>query len=170
MNDDVLRPKDEGEEKGAMEYYNEEDIERDFFDDYDELEDDVQSSLEIVDANLDKFFRVSSVQAVYGEPIEHGDTVIIPTAEVLSGMGFGVGVGRNSSPAAEEEQEEVETTGQGGGGGGGGYAFSRPVAVIVASPEGVRVEPVIDITKLALAGLTAAGMVIGTLYRMLRSR
>jgi hypothetical protein len=33
------------------------------------------------------------------------------------------------------------------------------VAVIVSSPEGVEVRPVIDVTKIALAALTAAGFV-----------
>lgn len=176
--DDELLPDDatgEEDEEDVVEYFDDADIDEDFFDEmdyvdeFDELEDEVQSSLEIVDANLDKFLSVSSVQAVYGEPIEHGDTVIIPAAEVLSGMGFGVGVGSSSSNEEEEDEEEFESN-RGGGGGGGGYAFSRPVAVIIASPEGVRVEPVVDVTKLALAGLTAAGMVFGTLYRMMRGR
>jgi hypothetical protein len=48
--------------------------------------------------------------------------------------------------------------------------FSRPVAVIIASPEGVRVEPVVDVTKIALAALTAAGFMVGMLLRMNRPR
>jgi hypothetical protein len=40
------------------------------------------------------------------------------------------------------------------------------VAVVVASPEGVRVEPVVDITKIALAGLTALGFMVGMMFRM----
>jgi uncharacterized spore protein YtfJ len=52
------------------------------------------------------------------------------------------------------------------GGGGGGNIFSRPVAVIVAGPEGVRVTPVFDTTKIILAGLTALGFMFSTLLRM----
>ena len=48
--------------------------------------------------------------------------------------------------------------------------LSRPVAVVVASPEGVRVEPVIDLTKLALAGLTAVGFMVGMMFRMSHRR
>jgi uncharacterized spore protein YtfJ len=59
-------------------------------------------------------------------------------------------------------------SGGGGGGGGGGRVFSRPVAVVVASPEGVRVEPVLDVTKIALAALTAGGFMLATLARMSR--
>jgi hypothetical protein len=40
------------------------------------------------------------------------------------------------------------------------------VAVVIASPEGVRVEPVFDITKIALAGLTALGFMVGMMFRM----
>ena len=39
-------------------------------------------------------------------------------------------------------------------------------AVIVSSPEGVEVRPVIDVTKIALAALTAAGFVWTALRKM----
>jgi uncharacterized spore protein YtfJ len=119
-----------------------------------------QEAIETIQGTMDKFLDSASVYAVYGEPIDHGDTAIIPTAEVLSVMGFGIGGG--SGP--RDEQGEVQGTGSGGG--GGGRVLSRPVAVIVASPEGVRVEPVVDVTKIALAALTAAGFMLGMLLRM----
>jgi hypothetical protein len=40
------------------------------------------------------------------------------------------------------------------------------VAVVVASAEGVRVEPVLDVTKIALAALTAMGFMVGMMFRM----
>jgi uncharacterized spore protein YtfJ len=123
-----------------------------------------QDSIEVIQETLDKFLDSASVYAVYGEPIEHGDTAIIPTAEVLNFMGFGFGSG------AGPKDEEGESSGSGSGGGGGGRVLSRPVAVIVASPEGVRVEPVVDVTKVALAALTAAGFMLGMLLRMRPSR
>jgi len=58
--------------------------------------------------------------------------------------------------------------GGGGGGGGGGQTLSRPVAVIIASPDGVRVEPVADRTKVLMAAITAAGFVAGMFFRMSR--
>jgi uncharacterized spore protein YtfJ len=103
------------------------------------------------------------VRVVYGEPIQHDDTIIIPTAEVLCGLGFGVGSGRGSNT---EEDSDKPASGSASGGGGGGRILSRPVAVVVASPEGVRVEPVVDITKIALAGLTALGFMVGMMFRM----
>jgi uncharacterized spore protein YtfJ len=107
----------------------------------------------------------ADVQVVYGEPIQHGDTLIVPTAEVLAGLGFGLGYGSGKS-----NEEEGENIGSGGGGGGGGRVLSRPVAVVIASPEGVRIEPVVDVTKIGLAALTAAGFMFGMLLRMTGSR
>ena len=123
----------------------------------------------------------TSVEAVYGKAIKQGDTIIIPTAEVLAGFGFGYGAGSGTgsyrdeegdevSPADEpvEGEEAVPTTGSGagGGGGGGGRTLARPVAVVISSPEGVRVEPIVDWTKVGLAALTTFGFMIGTLARM----
>ncbi len=114
---------------------------------------------------MEEFLAAGDVRVVYGEPIQHEDTLIIPTAEVLCVAGFGVGGG---SGVDTEKNPEKPSQGSGSGGGGGGRILSRPVAVVVASPEGVRVEPVVDITKVALAGLTALGFMVGMLFRMSR--
>jgi uncharacterized spore protein YtfJ len=127
-------------------------------------------SMDLVSVTMDKFLAAASVNAVYGEPIQSGDSLIIPTAEVLSGLGFGVGVGVGNNPAKDEAGKPIQSSGGGGGGGGGGRVLSRPVAVVIASPEGVRVEPVVDVTKVALAALTAGGFVLSMLLRMLRGR
>jgi uncharacterized spore protein YtfJ len=119
----------------------------------------------VIQDTLDKFIATADVQVVYGEPILHGDTLIVPTAEILAGMGFGLGYGSGKSNA-----EDGEDIGIGGGGGGGGRVLSRPVAVVIASPEGVRVEPVVDITKIGLAALTAAGFMFGMILRMTGSQ
>jgi uncharacterized spore protein YtfJ len=128
------------------------------FENYGPYEED--SALTIIENNLDRFMAVASVDAVYGEPIEKGDTLLIPTAEVGAAMGFGVGDGAGIN--------EGGSTNSGSGGGGGGWNFSRPVAVIVASPEGVRIEPVVDVTKVAIAALTTIGFMLGLVMRMMR--
>jgi uncharacterized spore protein YtfJ len=112
------------------------------------------SSLELTGEMMDKFMAVASVEAVYGKPIQKGDTLIIPTAEVVSIMGFGIG----------------DSGKQNGGGGGGGQTHSRPVAIVIAGPEGIRVEPVVDVTKIALAMFTAAGFMAATLMRMMNPK
>lgn len=127
----------------------------------------VNSGLEMYQDTVEEFLAAADVRVVYGEPIQHDDTMIIPTAEVLCGMGFGVGSGTGISA---DRDVDKPSQGSGVGGGGGGRILSRPVAVVVASPEGVRVEPVIDITKIALAGLTAMGFMISMMFRMSSKR
>jgi uncharacterized spore protein YtfJ len=119
------------------------------------------SSFDLVEETMDAFFQVADVSAVYGEPVQYGETLIIPTAEVFSVMGFGVGEGSGSAP-------EDNGSGFGSGGGGGGKSFSRPVAVIVAGPGGVEVKKVIDVTKIVLAALTAWGFMGVMAMRMSR--
>jgi uncharacterized spore protein YtfJ len=120
-------------------------------------------SFDLIQDTMETFLEAASVDAVYGEPVENGEFLIIPTAEVLSVAGFGVGSGYGSN--AEEGNGNM---GGGEGGGGGGRVLSRPVAIIVSSPEGVRVEPVVDVTKIALAALTAGGFMMGMLLKMMR--
>jgi uncharacterized spore protein YtfJ len=133
---------------------------------------DVEQAIETVDSTLDKFLDAASVEAVYGEPVQHGDALIIPSAEVLAVLGFGTAAGMFARPKAEEEEADDDENaggfGNGGGGGGGGRIFSRPVAVIVASPQGVEVKPVLDTTKIALAAVTAFGFMFSMMARMRR--
>ncbi len=128
-----------------------------------EVTEEGDESLEAYQDTIQEFLAAADVRVVYGEPIMHEDTMIIPTAEVLSALGFGVGSGGGRDT---HENPENPSIGSGSGGGGGGRVLSRPVAVVVVSPEGVRVEPVFDITKIALAALTAAGFMIGMMFRM----
>jgi uncharacterized spore protein YtfJ len=116
-----------------------------------------QRSVEAAQETMHLFLASADVHAVYAEAIEHGEHLIIPAAEVLSAVGFGYGSGGANEP--------TEKAG-GGGGGGGGRVLSRPVAVIVATPEGVRVKPVFDITKIALASLTAFGFMMTMVAKM----
>ena len=126
---------------------------------------------------MDNFVDTASVGTVYGRAVKSGDVTIIPAAEVMVGMGFGFGEGSFSPPEETAEGEPVETQadgetpqqGSGMGGGGGGYTFSRPVALVIVSPEGVRVEPVADRTKILMAALTTAGFMFGMMAKMMKS-
>ncbi len=122
-----------------------------------------ERSLDQVEHTLDRFLEVADVDTVFGEPVRQGETTIVPAAEVITGFGFGFGRGSDSSEAPRHE-------GGGGGGGGGGSVLARPVAVVVASPQGVRVEPVIDFTKVALAAITAGGFMLATWLGMARPK
>ncbi len=118
-------------------------------------------SLAHVEQTLDRFLAVPDVGKAFGEPIRQGDVTIVPAAEVMTAMGFGIGFGGGTEAGRE---------GGGGGGGGGGSALARPVAAVVASPEGVRVEPIVDVTKIALAAITAGGFMLATWLGMARPK
>jgi uncharacterized spore protein YtfJ len=60
---------------------------------------------------------------------------------------------------SEEEGAGPSRPAVSGGGGGGGNATARPVAVIHVGPEGVDVEPVVDVTKISLAFFTMLGSI-----------
>ncbi len=79
----------------------------------------------------------------------------------MAWVGAGVGGGKSSKD---------ENVGGGNGAGGGGRVLSRPVAAIVITPSGVRVEPIVDATKLGMAALTAAGFCLAMIARMGRKR
>jgi uncharacterized spore protein YtfJ len=72
-----------------------------------------------------------------------GETVVIPAATIQFGGGFGFGFG-------------MQQDNNGAGGGGGGWNDGRPVAVIEAGPGGVRVRPVVDVTRVGLTLVAAA--------------
>ena len=133
---------------------------------------DLHQTFDDINSTMKAFIETASVDRVYGAPIEVGETKIIPAAENLVVMGFGAGGGYGSTEF--EGDEGAQTTGEGvgegggGGGGGGGRTLSRPVAVIIASPDGVRVEPVTDRTKVFMAAITAVGFMAGMFFRMTR--
>jgi len=120
---------------------------------------------------VEKLFTVAQPGAVFGEPVSVAGRTLITASEVTVGMGVGFGFGGGSATGEEGEPDEGEVemgegVGMGGGGGGGGGASGRPVAVIEVSEEGVRVEPVVDVTKIALAFFTAFGSMAFMLTRM----
>lgn len=147
-----------------------------------------EQALDVLESTMDTFLARADVTAVYSEPVEKGDTLVIIAAEVMAGFGFGLGGGggSGSSGGAASKAEGAAAppaagstaggspagggAGVGAGGGGGGQAFARPVAVISVGPQGVLVQPVVDITKIGLAAITAFGFMIATLARFRRGR
>jgi uncharacterized spore protein YtfJ len=115
---------------------------------------------DVIESTLDRFLGTADLSRAIGEPIIHGDQMIIPTAEVLTGLAFGTGGGGGRGM--------VGPGGYGMGGGGGGRTLTRPVAIIVAGPNGVEVTPIVDRTKIVLTALTAFGFMIATLGRFQR--
>lgn len=112
-----------------------------------------------VEQTLGRIVEAASVSAVFGQPVERGEITIIPCSEIVVGMGLG---GGNGTGMAQKEGE----TSSGEGVGGGGGARGRPVAAIVVTRQGVRIEPIVDVTKVALAGATTAAFVFLWLARL----
>ena len=115
-----------------------------------------------VEQVLGQLANAARVDAVFGQPIEREGATVIPCAEIAIGLGMGTGSG--------PMDEQGRPTGSGGGGGGGGRG--RPIAVVVMTRDGVRVEPVLDLTKIVLATFSTAAFIlfwIGRLSRLGRS-
>jgi uncharacterized spore protein YtfJ len=123
---------------------------------------------------LGRLADAAQPSAVFGEPVTSGEHTAITACEVSVGLGYGYGQGGPPgapTPAEGEEDAPQDAAAVSGGGGGGGNATSRPVAVIHVSPDGVTVEPVVDVTKVALAFFTMIGsvfMVAGKMRRRAR--
>lgn len=110
---------------------------------------------------IDRLFDVYTPGIVFGDPVKVEDTTVITAAEVHVGMGIGFGSG-------SEESEDGEKGG-GGGGGGGGASAGRPIAAIIIDKNGARVEPIVDVTKVALAFFTTLGALF-MIFRNMRKK
>lgn len=111
----------------------------------------VSTAADRVASGLGGLLGSVSAAEVFSPPTTVGDTTVITAAVVETAGGFGFGGGAG-----------VDADG-GGGGGGGGSTQGRPVAVIEVSPAGVRVRPILDLTRIGIA-------VIATLVAMRRRR
>jgi len=87
----------------------------------------------LVKTTLEEIEKVLTTKTVVGEPLTTEGTTLIP----LISVGFGFGAGGVSGKA------EIKQKGEGSTGGTGGIAWIRPVAVVIVTKEGVRVEPIL---------------------------
>jgi uncharacterized spore protein YtfJ len=86
----------------------------------------------LLKTTLGEIERVLNTKAVVGEPIKLEGTTVIPLVSI--GFGFGAGGGAGKDP----KNPQSEGSGEGSGGGGG----VKPVAVVLVTKDGVRVESV----------------------------
>ena len=119
----------------------------------------------------DEFFgrilAAAQPSAVFSAPVVSGAYTVITASEVFAGGGFGFGSGVG---AAEHSGQPEPGTPSGTGGGGGGGSHSRPVAAIIIGPDGVKVRPIVDATRIALAVMAAAGGVAFMALRIARAQ
>ena len=102
---------------------------------------------------IEKMLAFAQPGAVYSAPVVSGAYTVITASEAFGGGGFGYGSGpaTGAQPVASKATEAKQST----GGGGGGGSHSRPVAAIVIGPDGVKVQPIADVTKIVVAMIGA---------------
>lgn len=127
---------------------------------------------------FDRLLSSADASKVFAQPVTSGEYTVITASEVSSGGGFGLGLGFGLPPAPKVKTKAAATpdasgapVGEGGGGGssGGGGSMGRPVAAIVIGPDGVTVKPVVDVTKVGLAALTAFAAMAALTAKILKS-
>jgi uncharacterized spore protein YtfJ len=125
------------------------------------MSDEARPNLEPIEKMVDGL----GVGAVFGEPIREGGVTVVPVAEVRFAFGYGHGSGRGSVREAEGEPRTDE--GSGGGSGAGGRASAR--GYIRISADEVGFEPVLDVTRLALAGIAFAAWSVFWIGRIVQA-
>lgn len=136
-----------------------------------ELMASMEQTQEQVRRVTEKIFSAAQPGAVFGQPVQAGNYTVITASEVVAGGGFGFGAGWGPGPEAAHRaagEEAVRPEGPvppagGSGGGGGGWSMGRPVATIVVGPDGVKFQPVVDVTKIAIAAVTAWAAMLGAM-------
>jgi len=94
-------------------------------------------------------------KAVFGEVLEVDGRRLIPVASVQ--YGFGMGGGQGPTGRGGPRTRSPQKDGNPSGGGGGGGVRIEPVALIDITEGRLRVEPIINVTRLAVIGLIVAG-------------
>lgn len=117
---------------------------------------------------MGKLFDITKPEAIYSKPFSQGDYTVFTASELTAGIGVGYG-GGGGGGTEPDENSQTQNVGYGGGGGGGGGTLARPVAAIIIGPDGVRVEPIVDATKIAIAFFTAFGAMWVALSKMRRA-
>jgi uncharacterized spore protein YtfJ len=126
------------------------------------MNDEARPNLEPIEKMVDGL----GVNAVFGEPIREGGVTVVPVAEVRFAFGYGYGSGRGGGKETEGGPSTAEE-GSGGGSGAGGRASAKGYVRI--SADEVRFEPVLDVTRLALAGIAFAAWSVFWIGRAMRA-
>lgn len=85
----------------------------------------------LIKTTMDEIQKVLSTRTVVGEPITLKEMIIVP----LVSIGFAFGAGGGSG-----KDERRKGAGEGGGSGGG--AWVKPIAIVIADKEGIKIEPI----------------------------
>jgi len=126
----------------------------------------------LMERTITRLTEVAGPTAVFGAPVERGETTVIPCCRVSVGLGFGGGGGSGSARVDDAQAENThaeQTPAQSGEGlGGGGGSQGRPVAAIILTPGRVQIRPIVDVTRVAFAGMATAVALALLIGRTLR--
>jgi uncharacterized spore protein YtfJ len=134
-------------------------------------------SLDRVFSVVEGMRQVACADVAFGKPLEVEGKVLIPVATVATGFGLGMGQmvdaeceqepdggdaesEEGQTPAEPGEQAGERPAGEGQGGGGGGGARSRPIAVIEVTPAATVIRPIVDESKVMLAGIALVAWIV----------
>ncbi len=126
-------------------------------------------------AEIEDMRESASVNAVFGQPVTVGERTVIPIASVTYAVGFGFGEGQDQVDAKQAAPGEKQPgPGGGSGAGGGGMVRARPLAVAEITPEGTRIEGIVNEQTISLAGILMAAWsvfwVAAAIMRMFRRK
>jgi uncharacterized spore protein YtfJ len=127
----------------------------------------------LMERTINRLTEVAGPSAVFGAPVVRDDMTVIPVCRVSVGLGFGGGGGSGPARAEDAHTEDAHAeqapaqSGEGLGGGGGSQG--RPVAAIVLTPGQVQIRPIIDVTRVAFAGMATAVALALLIGRALRA-
>jgi uncharacterized spore protein YtfJ len=107
--------------------------------------------------------RSLSIRHVYGEPVNRGDTTVVPVAQVVYAFGAGGGQAprRTRKSGSDESPPDIDARPEAQGAGGGGGVRMTPVGALEIGPTGTRFVPIHPLTRLLGAG--ALGLMAGWL-------
>jgi uncharacterized spore protein YtfJ len=122
---------------------------------------------------IERIFRAMRPDVVFGSPVVSGAYTVITASEIAAGGGFGIG--ERMVPRSQPDTTNVERPSRRPGlpmfgWGGGGGATGRPVALVIIGPDGVKIEPVVDVTRIVMTVVLFWARVLPGLLRAGKGR
>lgn len=119
---------------------------------------------DIVKEVTEKIQKNSNAKAVFGEPVEKGDVLIIPVARMTLWGGGGGGFGELSHAVKEKKEKNKD---EGGGMGMGIRAKTEPAGYIEVRPEGAQFVEIFEQKRIIFAGIGLGAFAIYSLSRLI---
>lgn len=123
---------------------------------------DEKQALQPIEEMLERL----TVAATFGEPVKEGDVMLIPVASVVYGFGYGAGSSTEEVPEDSQARGEKPRA-HGAGGGGGGMA--KPLGYIRVDAGGVRYEPLMDVSRISIAGILLSAWTVFWVAKTVRA-